>query len=344
LRLNWDALDEGTPADLAFRYVDISGVDELGRITGWEDTVFERAPSRARRLASPGDVVLSTVRTYLRAIAMVPEDCADLVFSTGFAVLHPREQVIDGRFLWRVLQAEPYVQWIVAHSQGVGYPAINPSELGQLRVGIPPITHQHALAAFLDRETARIDALIAKKERLLELLEEKRTALITRAVTKGLDPTVPMKESGVEWLGEVPKHWDIKRNKLLFREVRDLSDEGTEELLTVSHITGVTPRSEKEVYMFMAESMEGYKRCRPGDVVVNTMWAYMGALGVAPRDGIVSPAYNVYRPRGRELLIEYFDLLCRTPAYMAQINQYSEGVWRSRLRLVGSLNSVTFFL
>jgi type I restriction enzyme S subunit len=81
------------------------------------------------------------------------------------------------------------------------------------RIGVvlPPLPEQRAIAAFLDRETARIDALVAKKERLIELLQEKRTALITRAVTKGLDPTVPMKDSGVEWLGEIPAHWEVKR-------------------------------------------------------------------------------------------------------------------------------------
>ena len=79
------------------------------------------------------------------------------------------------------------------------------------RVELPPVEEQRAIAAFLDRETARIDALVAKKERLIELLQEKRTALITRAVTKGLDPTVPMKDSGVEWLGEIPAHWEVKR-------------------------------------------------------------------------------------------------------------------------------------
>src|SRR5690606_8384584 len=78
---------------------------------------------------------------------------------------------------------------------------------------VPPDHEQRAIAAFLDRETARIDALVAKKERLIELLQEKRTALITRAVTKGLDPTVPMKDSGVEWLGEIPAHWEVKRVK-----------------------------------------------------------------------------------------------------------------------------------
>ena len=79
-----------------------------------------------------------------------------------------------------------------------------------LRHPLPSEPEQRAIAAFLDRETARIDALVAKKERLIELLQEKRTALITRAVTKGLDPNVPMKDSGVEWLGEIPAHWEVK--------------------------------------------------------------------------------------------------------------------------------------
>ena len=83
-------------------------------------------------------------------------------------------------------------------------------------------TEQRAIAAFLDRETAKIDALVAKKERLIELLQEKRTALITRAVTKGLDPNVPMKDSGVEWLGEIPAHWDVKPLKRLTAALRQV--------------------------------------------------------------------------------------------------------------------------
>jgi type I restriction enzyme S subunit len=85
--------------------------------------------------------------------------------------------------------------------------------IGAIPAPAPPFDEQRAIAAFLDRETARIDGLVAKKERLIELLQEKRTALITRAVTKGLDPNVPMKDSGVEWLGEIPAHWEVKRLK-----------------------------------------------------------------------------------------------------------------------------------
>ena len=88
-------------------------------------------------------------------------------------------------------------------------------ELKQLWIAVPPLPEQRAIAAFLDRETARIDALVSKKERLIELLQEKRTALISRTVTRGLDPNAPMKDSGVEWLGEIPAHWEVKRLKAL---------------------------------------------------------------------------------------------------------------------------------
>ena len=100
---------------------------------------------------------------------------------------------------------------VAASSKGVNVPAIDESDDGDVGWPRRPQPEQRAIAAFLDRETARIDALVAKKERLIELLQEKRTALITRAVTKGLDPNVPMKDSGVEWLGEIPAHWEVKR-------------------------------------------------------------------------------------------------------------------------------------
>jgi type I restriction enzyme S subunit len=95
----------------------------------------------------------------------------------------------------------------------VSFPAINESELATYELPVPPSREQQAVATFLDRETAKIDMLIAKKERLIELLQEMRTALITRAITKGLDPNVPLKDSGVEWLGEIPAHWDAERIK-----------------------------------------------------------------------------------------------------------------------------------
>lgn len=142
------------------------------------------------------------------------------------------------------------------------------------------------------------------------------------------------KDSGVEWMGEAPSHWLSMRNKEIFFERGSLSQAGDETLLTVSHITGVTRRSEKNVNMFMAETMEGYKHCKKGDLVINTMWAWMGALGTATEDGICSPAYGVYAPKKFiPYNPKYFDYLYRTPRSISEMTRYSKGIVSSRLRL-----------
>ena len=118
------------------------------------------------------------------------------------------------RLYWRLLNSPvAREQLVFLSSTTTGLGNLNGSILGAIRVPVASDSEQRSIAAFLDRETARIDALVAKKERVIELLQEKRTALITRAVTKGLDPKVPMKDSGVEWLGEIPGHWEVERIK-----------------------------------------------------------------------------------------------------------------------------------
>ena len=211
--VNDEALSETTDPDMEITYVDIGNVDSVEGITGAQDLVFEDAPSRARRIVRQGDVIISTVRTYLKAIARIEPKGTNLVVSTGFAVIRPRH--LDDGFVAYALSSPYFVERVVAHSVGVSYPAINASELTCLDIAFPPLLEQRAVAAFLDLETAKLDALVSRKERLIELLQEKRTALITRAVTRGLDSNTPMKDSGVEWLGEIPAHWEVKRLKEL---------------------------------------------------------------------------------------------------------------------------------
>jgi len=147
-------------------------------------------------------------------------------------------------------------------------------------------------------------------------------------------PYPEYKKSAVTCLGAVPSHWAEKRAKYYFREVDERSDTGNEEMLSVSHITGVTPRSQKNVTMFKAESNIGQKRCRPGDLVINTMWAWMSALGVSNHAGIVSPAYGVYRPiSGQNYDCYYLDNLLRIGGYRSEYICRSTGIRSSRLRL-----------
>lgn len=166
-----------------------------------------------------GDVLItkdSESWTDIAVPAVVTENLPDVLCGYHLALIRPRKS-LNGAFLSRAFAARgPGDQFQIAANGitrfGLGGDAI--------RVGlfaIPPLEEQRAIVAFLDRETAKIDALMAKKENLIELLQEKRTALITQAVTKGLDPTVPIKESGVEWLGKIPAHWEVKR-------IRDIAE------------------------------------------------------------------------------------------------------------------------
>ena len=149
-----------------------------------------------------------------------------------------------------------------------------------------------------------------------------------------LIPYSEYKDSGVPWLGKIPAHWPEKRAKYYFKEVDERSQTGGEEMLSVSHITGVTPRSQKNVTMFKAESNVGQKLCQPGDLVINTMWAWMSALGVSNHAGIVSPAYGVYRPRTNQDYDNYYlDHLLRIEGYRSEYICRSTGIRSSRLRL-----------
>lgn len=224
-------------------------------------------------------------------------------------------------------------------STGSTYGAVSAGDVASLTSIVPPIVEQCGIVRFLDHADLRIRRYILAKQRLIAALEEQKQAIIHRAVTGRVDirtskPYPSYKDSGVDWLGRIPNHWSAVAAKRYFGEVDDRSETGTEELLSVSHVTGVTPRSEKNVTMFRAESYVGHKLCRPGDVVVNTMWAWMGALGMARQTGIVSPSYAVYRPRtASPLLGEYVELLLRTMPYRGEYRRRSTGIRPSRLRL-----------
>jgi type I restriction enzyme S subunit len=208
---------------------------------------------------------------------------------------------------------------------------LNQSIIGQLPVPLFCIDTQKSIADFLDRETARIDQLIEKREAFLSLIDEKKTSLAGKAVDGSILKGVG---KGIEgWFGALPESWLVKRAKFLFRERQDRSEAGEEELLTVSHLTGVTRRSDKDVNMFLAESTEGYKLVSEGDVVINTMWAWMGAMGVSPVEGLISPSYGVYAPRGNAFEADYLDLLLRSRPFVAEATRRSKGIHSSRLRL-----------
>lgn len=202
---NDEVLSDSTADDEIINYVEIGDVDYVNGITNTTEYEFKEAPSRARRITRPNDIIISTVRTYLKAIAKIAEP--DLIVSTGFAVIRPRK--IDEIFMSYALLAPTFIEEVMSRSFGVSYPAIKASSLMNIKICIPPLSEQQAIASYLDAKTKPIDDIIAKREKQIELLEEMKSAIISRAVTKGLNPEAQMKDSGIEWIGEVPEYWEV---------------------------------------------------------------------------------------------------------------------------------------
>ena len=280
----------------------------------------------------PGDFVLNNQQAWRGSVGV--SDFSGIV-SPAYLVLALSSQYLP-RYANLLFRDQSMVDQYLICSKGVGTIQRNLywPHLKHVGVVAPPPDEQAAIVRFLDWANGRLERAIWAKRKVIALLNEQKQAIIHRTVTRGLDPSGPLKPSGIPWLGDIPAHWDIRRAKYLFREVDERSMDGSEELLSVSHLTGITPRSQKNITMFKAASYVAHKVCKPGDLVVNTMWAWMGALGVSTHTGIISPAYAVYRPLNYNRIVgAYMDNVLRTKPYLSNIICRSTGLRASRLRL-----------
>ncbi|ABM33916.1 restriction endonuclease subunit S [Paracidovorax citrulli] len=200
-------------------YLGLENIESwTGRIIEVESKRDDEPADQSAGLANifrEGDVLFCKLRPYLAKACHAPRDG---VGSTELLVMRPSE-LLEPRFLLYSILTPDFVGAVDASTFGAKMPRANWDFIGSLEVKVPPLEEQRLIANYLDRETAGIDGLIAEKERMLALLEEKRAALISRVVTRGLDPNAPLKPSGQEWLGEIPVHWGLQRLKQL-AEVR----------------------------------------------------------------------------------------------------------------------------
>jgi type I restriction enzyme S subunit len=307
----------------------ISDMTRQRRVTVTNKAITEAGRASRRLELLPRGTLLFSMYASLGTVSLLQIDATVNQAIIGIR-LKPSEVIPDFGLFYLEYQKPEVVRMASASTQA----NLNAEKVRTLPILLPPLEDQECIVRFLDHAGGRVERAIRAKKKLIALLHEQKQAIIHRAVTRGLDPTVPLKPSGIPWLGDIPQHWEVRRAKYIFREVDERSRTGSEELLSVSHLTGVTPRSEKNITMFKASSYVGHKLCRPRDLVVNTMWAWMGALGVSARTGIISPAYAVYRPRDPDGLVgDYVDGLLRTRPYVSNIICRSTGLRLSRLRL-----------
>lgn len=326
---NDESIKEDTNPEKEIEYVEIGSVTLENGVEKAEVMRFKDAPSRARRIARKGDIIISTVRTYLKAIALIEKE--RYTVSTGFCVIRP-QKCMDSGYLKYFCSSELFTSEVSACSVGISYPAINASTLMDFHIINPPLTVQHKIVRVLDEKCNQVDSLIANVQAQIEKLKAYKQSLITEVVTKGLDPNAPMKDSGVEWIGTIPTEWNTVRVKQLLKERKERSSEGKEEPLSMSQKVGLVPTKMLDAIPNMASSFVGAKLTYVDDLVFNKLKAHLGVFSVSKYDGLVSPDYAVYYATGVANL-KYLEYLFKTPQCISEFRKRSTGIAAGLTRL-----------
>lgn len=246
-----------------------------------------------------------------------------------------KHKLIDAHFASYLLRTMYYrgaTWYYVKQTTGIQNLDLN-SMLAQERFPVPPHEEQDQIVRYLDWQVSKINRLIAAKRKEIALLREQIQQTITDVVYHGVDQTVNYQPVKMLYVDKIPEHWKCKRGKFLFAEHDIRSTDGKEELLSVSHITGVTPRSQKNITMFKAESLVNYKICRKNDIAANTMWMWQGAIAVSSYHGVISPSYNTYHQIDNAYDSAYLDYMLRSKPLVDEYYVRSTGIRKSRLRL-----------
>lgn len=240
-------------------------------------------------------------------------------------------------FINYIFQTEQFQKELRRYANGILEIRLRVSSDGILKrkVAFPSTDEQQKIVVYLNQKLSQVDSLIANVQAQIEKLKTYKQSLITEVVTKGLDPNAPMKDSGVEWIGEIPAHWELPRIKNLFKlrnERNDEADLSKVNLISLYTDLGVVQHSDIiETTGNRAVTAEGYKFVHRNDIVVNIILCWMGAVGMSKCDGVTSPAYDIYCPIN-ETISEYYHYLFRTRRFNGECYRYGKGIMMMRWR------------
>lgn len=278
--------------------------------------------------AAKADVAYNMMRMWQGAVGVVP---VDGLVSPAYVVARPFRDV-ESQYFVSLFRTGDYLSEIDNFSRGIvkDRNRLYWDQFKQMPSPCPPSGEQAEIARFLGWANGRLERAIRAKWKVISLLQEQKQAIIHRAVTRGLDPNVPLKPSGISWLGDIPKHWDVRRSKYLFREQDERSKTGEETHLGMSQRLGLVPSDQVESSL-RSESYAGGKLCRAGDLVLNRLKAHLGVFAVAYQDGVISPDYSVFRKR-TDIDMSYYEGLLRSSACRSELRVRAKGIvegfWR----------------
>jgi len=298
------------------------------RLRGFTEAFFEFGYQGIRK----GDLVIHAMDAFAGAVGVSDSDGKG---TPVYSVCQPQPGV-NPNFYALAIREMARSQWILALSRGIRERSTDFrfDTFGGQRVPLPPLDEQNQIGNFLDHASGRIERAIRAKKKLIALLNEQKQSIVHHAVTRGLNPNVALKPSGIPWLGDIPKHWEVRRNSRLFDERLEKGRAGLP-LLVVSLRTGVTEGSEVDEDgrpKRLIADVTCYKFAAQGDLAYNMMRMWQGAVGLVPKDGLVSPAYVVAKPRAG-VFSDYYELLFRTNGCKNEVNRNSRGIVSDRNRL-----------
>ncbi len=329
---NKRTLSEKTDPNFQFRYIEIGGVSAGELLTEPAAIRFGSAPSRARRIVRQGDTIVSTVRAYLKAVWFADDEADDLVCSTGFAVLTPKKDAFP-KFVSYVVQSAPFTHQVMANSVGVAYPAISERKLRVLYVPVPPLPEQRTIAAYLDRKGAIARRYAHVARHIIDTLRELRQVEIHDAVTRGLNEDIPLKPSGVEWLGDVPAHWDVRWLKFWVDTNKRTLSEKTDPNFQFRYIEigGVSEGAllnEPAAIRFGSTPSRARRIVRQGDTIVSTVRTYLKAVWFADDEAddlVCSTGFAVLTPK-KDAFPKFVSYVVQSDAFIHQVMANSDGV------------------
>jgi type I restriction enzyme S subunit len=280
----------------------------------------------------PNDVLICRLAGPVGRACLAPSLTERMITSVDVCILKPKDN-IDRRYLVYILSYDGYLQEADFLARGGTRQRISRTQLGNINILLPPTDQQKSIANFLDQKTAEIDGLIADKEKLIELLQEKRQAIITETVTKGLNPNVKMKDSGIEWIGEIPEHWrlsKIKYESLINNKTLSESTDDDYEIdyIDISSVTSIGEIDGVQSLNFKDAPSRARRILYKGDTIVSTVRTYLKAIAFienAQSNLICSTGFAVLTPLSK-VVPKYLFYLMRSEKYVNEIVRRSVGV------------------
>ena len=282
----------------------------------------------------PGDVLLNITGASIGRCFYTSDDFERGNVNQHVCIIRPKKNKVMSRYLYYCIISDMGQQQIDLTQTGANREGLAVEDIKGFSFDIPSLSRQQRIVDYLDENLARINSRIDVLGKQQDAYVRLKKSIIHQAVTRGLNPDVSLKDSGIEWIGMIPEHWEVKRFKSIFSECKSVTETGQEDLLSVSEYYGIARRIDKMddgEYESRADSLIGYKICKKDDLVINIMLAWKRGLGFSDFDGIVSPAYAVYR--GKNIVPHYFHYLMRTDMYVAEYKRNSKGIIDSRLRM-----------